>query len=140
MIKGIYHDSALKKLSPKTEKIYLVRPVSLKKIHGIKRKCRNLRELLMGQDTYNRLSRKVKEFLVEKGIYVKIEGMRGRAIEVSPKKLFEAIDLYNERTPLRKIEEKLGIPKSTLHYLLKYAQRTKLKDSHGDIVFLEEKI
>jgi len=140
MIKGIYHNTPLSELSNKTEKLYLIRPVALKKIKSIKRKCPKLKELLMSQDSYNRLSKKVKNCLVEKEIFIKIEGMRGRAIEVSPRKLFEAIDLYNERMPLRKIGEKLGIPKSTLHYLLRYAQRTKLKDEHGKIVFLEEKI
>ena len=139
MIKPVSDQTALNELDAGEKKIYLTRPISLKKMLGILKKCGKLSEVIMGNDTHKRLSNKVKQALLDQGVFVKIEKNAGRPISVSLPKLFQAIELRNERKSLREIQKELGIPKSTLHYLLMYAQRTKIKTADGKIVFLEEK-
>ncbi|MBN1159951.1 MAG: helix-turn-helix domain-containing protein, partial [Candidatus Diapherotrites archaeon] len=56
----------------------------------------------------------------------------GRAIETPPEKIAEILDLKREGLTVREIAGELDMTKSTVHYLMKYAQRTKIK--HGDTV------
>ncbi|MBI4210387.1 MAG: hypothetical protein HY544_02680 [Candidatus Diapherotrites archaeon] len=89
----------------------------------------------MPRSCFSRLSSKARLILDKADAEVVIESVRGRAIELDMEKLMEVAELHRDHRTFRQIEEITGIPKSTAHYLVKYAQRQKLKGA-GKVVYL----
>ena|SRR3989338_3107340 len=92
------------------------------------------KQIKMPHGCFKRLSAKARKLLDESGQEVLIEQARGRPINLPPEKILEVAELHKDGRSFRKIEEITGIPKSTAHYLVKYAERQKLK-SNGKIVY-----
>ena len=69
-------------------------------------------------------------------VSLKIEKARGRAIEINSDKMLQVIEMRKDHRPLREIEEVTGIPKSTVHYLVKYSDRKKMKKGK-DVIHLK---
>lgn len=114
--------------------IHLVRPLKrerLEKLFSGKR----IKTVYLSKSTKKRLGKRAKKFLSEKGVKIYEEKRAGRAISVDLRKLQEIVELHKDFRSYRKIEEILGIPKSTAHYLIKYAQRAKVK-TNKNIVYL----
>ena len=116
-----------KAASGKYKSCHLTRPLSIteiKKMHCKKISCSN--------STLTRLSKKVKKYLVENKIDVKLEKHNGKPIQMSPKEILKIIKMYRIGKSYRQMEKETKIPKSTIHYLIKKAKRTKVK--RGKIV------
>ncbi len=124
---SFYPHTNAQNISSDTEAIHLVRPVKKEKLQKLLRKCPNLKEISLSISCEKRLSSEIKKFLKQKGIALLSEESRGRAIEISMEKMLKAIEMNKDRRPLREIEVTIGIPKSTVHYLVKYADRKKIK-------------
>ena len=84
---------------------------------------------------FRRLSAKARRLLDSSGAEVVIEQARGRPISLPMEKIIEVAELHRDERTFREIEGITGIPKSTCHYLLKYAQRQKI-GSGGKVVYL----
>ncbi|MFH1391656.1 MAG: hypothetical protein ABIH20_05070 [Candidatus Diapherotrites archaeon] len=74
-----------------------------------------------------RLSNKAKKKINESGVELVIESARGRPIELNLQTISEIIELNKDNRTFREIEKITGISKSTAHYLIKYAERQKIK-------------
>ena len=92
-------------------------------------------KVFMPDSCFRRLSRKARKILDAKGIEVVIEEARGRPIALPMEKILEVVELHKDHRTFRQIEEVTGIPKSTAHYLVKYAERQKLRKG-GKVVYL----
>ena len=80
-----------------------------------------------------RLSPKAKAFLNKAGVQLSVESRRGRAIGIPPEKMMQAVELRKDFQSLREIERLTNIPKSTVHYLVNYAEREKIKKGNTTI-------
>lgn len=89
----------------------------------------------MPRSCFTRLSTKARKLLDEKGTGVMIEEARGRPIALPMEKILEVAELHKDHRTYRQIEQITGIPKSTAHYLVKYAERQKLKKG-GKVVYV----
>src|SRR3989344_4531090 len=114
--------------------IHLVRPLKKERIEKLFL-GRRIKTVYLSKSTKKRLGKRARKFFTEKGVKIIEEKRAGRAISVDLKKLQEIIELHKDYRSYRKIEELLGIPKSTAHYLIKYAQRAKVKTGKN-IVYL----
>ena len=81
----------------------------------------------MPKSAKERMSRKAREKINESSIEIIIERAVGRPINLPIEKLMEIIELHRDNRTYREIEKITGIPKSTVHYIIRYAQRQKLK-------------
>ncbi len=117
----------VRSLPTHTEELHLVRPISYKKALAILKRCKQLKTITMSISTYRRIPRKVLSLLKERNIKVAICEERGRPIGIPLEKLKIAIEMRRDFRPLREIEHITGIPKSTIHYLVKYSAKRKVK-------------
>ena len=81
----------------------------------------------MPKSAKQRLSTKAKETIKENGVEIVIETAAGRPINLPLEKIAEIVELHRDNRTYREIEQIIGIPKSTVHYIIKYAQRQKIK-------------
>ncbi|MDD4983402.1 MAG: hypothetical protein PHH82_01005 [Candidatus ainarchaeum sp.] len=118
----------LRKAKKTKDEVHLVRPVSFKEFrsHFSKKK-----KIHMSKSTLSRLSEQTKILIHQKKIKIIIEKIRGRPIEADPKLLAKAISLYKSGFSYREIEKKIGMPKSSVHYIVKKAKRKKIKTKKG---------
>ncbi len=101
--------------------VHLARPVSLSALEKIVSRMKP-REISMAPSTYERLSRRAKEFLKSKGIKVVLEKNPGRSARMDKESLEAILELRKAGYSIRRISEETGIPKSTVHYILTYFQ------------------
>ena len=127
MIQSINNKTKVTRIDKNIEKLCFTRPISLKKYTAIIRKCDGIQEIIMSQNTLERLSPKIKKSLYKKGIFVKVKQTKGRPLSVNLKQLYEAIDLFKDNYSFREISAKTGIPKSTAHFILRKAKKNKIK-------------
>lgn len=81
----------------------------------------------MNKSASQRLSGKVKELLKKKKIELKIKENKGRPISIDLEKMLRIIELKRDYRSYGEIEQITGVPKSTAHYLIKYANRSKIR-------------
>ena len=122
----VYPHTAIGQIPADADSILLVRPIKADSLLKIIRKIQP-REIFLPDSCAKRLSSKVKKILQEQGVELKLSKHRGRAIELEPIQLKQVIDLYRDDKTYREISALTGIPKSTVHYLIKYANRDKIK-------------
>ena len=130
---AIASGTSIRKIPPETEAVHLVRPIDADRLRQLLRKCRDLRTCTLSASCEKRLSAKVRGMLREKGIVLVGESNRGRAIGIELQKLLDIIEMRKDFQSLREIEEASGVPKSTIHYLVKYAHRGKIKKGNETI-------
>ena len=114
------------------EKVHFTRPP---KIMELEKALNSTNRVFMPASCFKRLSRKARKLLDEKGAEVVMEEARGRPIALGMEKILEVVELHKDNRTYRQIEEITGIPKSTAHYLVKYAERQKLS-KNGKVVYL----
>lgn len=90
----------------------------------------------MSKSTFQRLSKKAKDLLSKNKVRVEIVDKKGRPISTNHQNLLKAIEYHKAGFSVRKIEQKTGIAKSTLHYLIKHSKRNKIK-FNGSTVFVD---
>lgn len=106
-------------------------------ISSILRKCNGLKKISLSNSCFNRLPLKAKKLLKGHGIEFEIDSRKGRALSIGLEKVREIFELSKkDRQSLREIERITGVPKSTVHYLLKYADRGKIKKGNA-ILYLK---
>jgi len=133
---AIKQETNANQLPRDTEDIHMVRPVKQKTLKEIVEKCAALKKISLSKSTLARLPEKTKKLLKEKRMELNIESSRGRAIGIGLEKMLHVIEMRKDHQPLREIENITGIPKSTVHYLVKYSQREKIKKGK-DVVYLK---
>lgn len=130
---AVYPQTRIEDIPRETDAIHLVRPVGRKKIEKILEKCSGCRELSMSKSCFKRLPEKTRKVIEKKGAMIGVESKRGRAISLPLEKMLRAIELRKDFQSLREIERLTEIPKSTVHYLVKYAHREKIKKGNTTI-------
>lgn len=133
---SLYPNTRLSELPDGIESVHIVRPVGKKKIVSLLKKFPSVQKITMSASCLNRTSPKLKSFLKKNGIELKVNAERGRAISIPLEKMHNAIEMRRDFRPLREIESITGIPKSTVHYLVKYSQRKKVK-SGKNVIYLK---
>ena len=133
---AFYPNSSAKNIPRETEEIRLSRPVKHKALLELLEKIPSIKKISMNKSCFQRMPAKTKEMLEQKNIEVKIETGRGRPIGISLEKMLHIIEMRKDFQPLREIQGVTGIPKSTVHYLVKYAQRQKIRKGK-EIVYLK---
>jgi len=118
-----------------TAEIHLVRPIKLEKLLALAARC-PIREITLSTSCLKRLPKKTQKKLKEKGINFGVEKRRGRAIDIPMDKMLQIIELRKDYQTVREIEKITGIPKSTVHYLIKYADRGKIRKG-ANVVYLK---
>lgn len=132
---AVYENTELRQLPVDVTELHLARPIAAKKLKEFLEK-RNIVAVCCSDSTAKRLKKKHFDSLSEKGIQLQIEQRRGRPIQLDLKKLQLVLEMVHDNRSLREIEKTTGIPKSTVHYLVKYADRGKIK-SGNKIVYLK---
>ncbi|MDP6670275.1 MAG: hypothetical protein QGI60_00470 [archaeon] len=130
---AVYSDTKASEIPTETDSIHLVRPLGRKKIEKLLKRCPGCREISLSKSCLKRLGPKTKSFLKKAGVELSIESRRGRAIGISLEKMLQAIELRKDYQSLREIERLTEIPKSTVHYLVKYAHRDKVKKGDSTV-------
>ena len=118
-----------------TTEIHLVRPIKWDNLNTLITKC-PIKTITISTSCLKRLPSKTQKRLKDKGITMSLEKRRGRAIDLPMDKMLQIIELRKDYQTVREIEKITGIPKSTVHYLLKYADRGKIKKGQN-VVYLK---
>ncbi len=129
---ALYPETQVSELPEGIDSIHIVRPVTKKKLALLFKNSR-ISSVSMSASCFKRVSPATKSFLEKKGVKIEVKTERGRAISIPLKKMLNAIEMRRDFRSLREIEEATGIPKSTVHYLVKYSQRKKVKNGKSTI-------
>jgi len=117
------------------EELHITRVFSKKSLAKILARCRRLKTITISTSTNERISKALKEYIKKKGIIILIRKEQGRPIDIKIEKLHKILQQYKDHS-YRDLEKKLGIPKSKIHYLIKYSKRKKIKDGNK-IIYLK---
>ncbi|MDD3160166.1 MAG: hypothetical protein PHQ98_04315 [Candidatus ainarchaeum sp.] len=131
---AVSEDTIIEKIPLDVNEIHLIRPIELKKIDYLLNN-RAIKEITLAKSCFDRLPKKSKDFIKSKNVNLTLEKRRGRALVVSMDKMLEIVELRKDHQSIREIERVTGIAKSTIHYLLKYADRGKIKKG-SNIIYL----
>ncbi len=118
-----------------TTEIHLVRPIKWDNLNTLITKC-PIKTITISTSCLKRLPTKTQKRLKDRGIQMSVEKRRGRAIDLPMDKMLQIIELRKDYQTVREIEKITGVPKSTVHYLLKYADRGKIKKGQN-VVYLK---
>jgi G:T-mismatch repair DNA endonuclease (very short patch repair protein) len=125
----------ISKIDSSCEELHVTKAFSIKYFIKIINKCKRLKKITMSKTTKERLGKKTKEILRKNKINVSIKNEQGRPIDIPTNKL-QKILLMHKDYSYRDLEEKLKVPKSTIHYLIKKSKKKKLKDGNK-IIYLK---
>ncbi|MBT4870032.1 MAG: hypothetical protein HON47_00460 [Candidatus Diapherotrites archaeon] len=123
---AVSEDTDVKKVPKDTEEIHLVRPIKKENLDFLL-KNRPIKKISLSSSCLKRLPKKAQIKIKERGIEISVEKKRGRALDLTMEQMLEIIELRKDYQSIREIEKVMDIPKSTVHYLLKYADRGKVK-------------
>ena len=132
---SITEETNIDSIPKDTVEIHLVRPISWTKLNSLTGKC-PIKTITLSNSCLKRLPTKTQKKLKEKGISLALEKRRGRAIDIPMDKMLQIIELRKDYQTVREIEKITNIPKSTVHYLLKYADRGKIRKG-ANVVYLK---
>lgn len=125
----------VKKIDSDCEELHITQAFSYKIISDIVKRCRRLNLITMSRSTKNRIPKKTRTFLTSKKISVKIKNEQGRPIDIPVSKIKKIIEMHKDFS-YRELEDKLKVPKSTIHYLIKKSKKKKLKEGKK-IIYLK---
>ncbi|MDO8625486.1 MAG: hypothetical protein Q7R47_05365 [Candidatus Diapherotrites archaeon] len=129
---SLWPDTTLRQIPLDTMELHLVRPTSRKKLAEII-DTRPVRTITLSKSTFVRLNDKTVEFLEKNGIKLFIHTAAGKPIQIPLEQIVDIVERVKDHQSLRKIEQITGIPKSTIHYLVTYAKRTKAKKGNRPV-------
>ncbi len=109
------------------ERVHLVRPISTKKLKAILARCSSIQEIGASISVEKRLAPDATQLLKKKGIPVVRAHRAGRALHMDLETIKKIAELRKDHLSMREITKRTGVAKSTIHYLLKKAKRTKVK-------------
>lgn len=131
---SVMPDADVKKIPENAQELHLVRPVKKSLLEAIFRKCQ-IRKITISKSCAKRLGGKTRKFIRENNVELVEQQNRGRALSLGLEKIQQIVEYHKDHLSYRKIEELTGIPKSTIHYLVKYANRSKVK-SGKQVVYI----
>jgi hypothetical protein len=123
---AIDQDTNISKIPRDTNEIHLVRPIKKESLDELLN-TKHITTITLSESCLKRIPKKATQKIKEKGIDLIIEKKRGRPLEMSLEQMLEIIELRKDYQSIREIEKLTSVPKSTIHYLLKYANRSKIK-------------
>jgi len=129
---SFYPETEIKNIPGNAEKIHFVRAIREKKVKELLKK-RKIKEISLSESTLKRMKPKAMKLLGKKKVEIKKDSKRGRAIKTDFDSILKIIELKKDYLSTRKIEKETGVPKSTVYYLLKYANRDKIKKKNQTI-------
>ncbi len=129
---AVNEKTTISKIPRDTVEIHMIRPIKKEKLEELLN-TRKIEKISMSESCYDRIPKKGKKLLSDKGVEVFVERRRGRALDISLETMLKIIELRKDYQSIREIERVTNVPKSTVHYLLKYADRGKIKK--GNTVF-----
>ena len=132
---AVSEETDVKKVPKETTEIHLVRPIKKEDLDFLL-KSRPIRKISLSESCLKRLPVKAQRKIKERGIELGIEKRRGRALDLNMDQMLQIIEMRKDYQSIREIEKVMNIPKSTIHYLLKYADRGKIK-TNGNIMYLK---
>lgn len=121
----IYEKLKLDSVPANVESIHIARPISYDKFKKLLGKTKRLKDITMSESTFKRLGTRTKKLLEDNRIILKKRSNAGRAISINLELLLELIEYQKYGDSIRQISEEFDLPKSTIHYLFKYAKRNK---------------
>jgi len=107
------------------EKKHFTRAPTLKQFNNSLK--RGVKKFYLPKSAVQRLSFKVRKKIKDHHAEIIVESARGRPLELNIERITQIIELHRDDRTFREIEKITGIPRSTAHYLIKYAERQKLK-------------
>jgi len=129
-------DTIIKNVPAECSEIHLVRPINDDRIFELLKRCRQLGKITLSKSCLKRLPAKSKKMFKEKKISLEIDSRKGRSIELDFATINKIIELAKDEQSFREIERVTGVPKSTVHYLIKYADRGKIRNGKN-ILYLK---
>ncbi|MDP2666356.1 MAG: hypothetical protein Q8P05_02545 [Candidatus Diapherotrites archaeon] len=108
--------------------IHLVRAISARKMEAVLKHCPHLEEIRVSPSVRKRLSPRVNTLLTKHAIRIGGGAKAGRALGINLATVQAIADLKKDFLSVRAISAKVGVPKSTVHYLLKKAKREKIRN------------
>ena len=124
---SLYVNSSLRMIPPETEEIHISRPLRMNSLDKLLRKCKALNRITLSKSCLERLSGRVKKKLQNKEVELRLYKAKGRPLSVELEKMLRIIELKQDYRSYGEIAAIVDVPKSTAHYLIKYADRTKIK-------------
>ncbi|MDD4251085.1 MAG: hypothetical protein PHX27_02735 [Candidatus ainarchaeum sp.] len=132
---GIDEHTNISRLPKDAHEIHLIRPIKKSKLDELIT-IRQIKKISLSESCYKRLPEKTLKNLKDSNIELSIEKKRGRALDISLETMLQIIELRKDYQSIREIERLTNTPKSTVHYLLKYAERGKIKKG-STIIYLK---
>jgi len=129
---SVYPDSEIKSIPLDAVKLHLVRPIGLRKLEKLLKK-RKIKEISLSDSCNKRIGKKSRELLGKKRINLVKDNRSGRPLEIGLENVLKIAEFKKDYLSLRRIEELTGIPKSTVHYFLRHANRNKLRKGNQTI-------
>jgi hypothetical protein len=115
--------------------LHITQAYSEKTISKILKKYKRLKIITASKSTKERLSKNTIKLIKLHKIKLLTKKEQGRPIGIPIAKLQKILEMYKDYS-YRDLEEKLNIPKSTIHYLIKKSKKKKLKDGKK-IIYLK---
>ena len=115
------------------EKTHFTRAPKIKDLEKVLKN--GARQIFITKTAKERMSKKAIELIKKYNAELIIESARGRPISLGLQKISQIVELHKDNRTYREIENLTGISKSTCHYLIKYAERQKLKQGNN-VVYL----
>jgi hypothetical protein len=135
-VKDSLNDSkSINKINNRCTELHITQAFSQKIILKIITKYNNIKIITVSRSTKERLSDATKKLLRKNKIKLYTKKEQGRPISISIVKLNKILHMYKDYS-YRELAEKLDIPKSTIHYLIKKSKRRKIKDGNK-IIYLK---
>lgn len=125
----------ISKIDSSCEELHITKAFSIKHFKKILEKCKRLKIITFSKTTRDRIGKNTKELLKKKKINILIKNEQGRPIDIPTSKLQKILTMHKDFS-YRELEEKLKVPKSTIHYLIKKSKKKKLKDGKK-IIYLK---
>jgi len=132
---SLNNSKKINKINSGCVELHITQAYSKKIIEKIITKYKKIKVITASRSTKERLSDATKKLLRKKKISLHLKAEQGRPIAISVNKLNKILQMYKDYS-YRELAEKLNVPKSTIHYLIKKSKRKKLKDG-SKIIYLK---
>jgi hypothetical protein len=132
---AINNNTNISRIPLDTQEVHFVRPIKKQKLEELFN-IRNITNISVSESCFKRLSPKTRKLISDKGISLEIQKNRGRALDISLETMLKIIELRKDYQSIREIEKQTNTPRSTVHYLLKYASRGKIKKG-STVIYLK---
>jgi predicted DNA-binding protein (UPF0251 family) len=131
----ISEKNRIKYISKNCEELHLTKPFSKNDSLKIIKRCTKLKLITYSKSTKERLSAETLKIIKYNKIRTFTKKEQGRPINIDIEKLKKIIKMYKDYS-YRELAKKLNVPKSTIHYLIKYSKRKKIKEGNK-IIYLK---